>query len=143
MFKPATYKRSVTFPASHFNGQEQYATYWALLDHLYCSFFTANSLLQGSHGHDFKIDIELTGELKESPAWLVDDEELVALVKEWSHTNISIHEDFLELRKRATTELMAEVLAAKIRKRNLVSESCHIMVTVHETDEIFARSYNS
>jgi 6-pyruvoyl-tetrahydropterin synthase len=141
-----TYSRTVTFPASHFNGEEQYKTYWRLLDGYRgdaalsdCMPFITG-LLKGCHGHNFRATITIQADaLPEGMRpWLIDDEALAALVNEWSNTNLSIHDDFVGMRVRATTELMAETLLRKIYDRFLVPQHFRVTVSIQENDEITA-----
>lgn len=132
------YNRSFVLQASHFNGPETYELAEKLLDTGMPATITPHDvlrLLRDCHGHNFKISVELKGHPQDNQVWLLQDEEIEAIVNRYNRTNLSVHEDFIHRGKRVTTEMVAFELCARIRA---AGENISVMVTVHETDEISA-----
>jgi 6-pyruvoyl-tetrahydropterin synthase len=145
------YNRTYHFQAAHFNSRQAYETAWAVVDFIdaqknskaeklgeFPQGITIYSVLQALtnvHGHNFKIVVDLRGEV-ESEGWLCDDVRLEKIVMRYAGKNISLHPDFLISRDRATTELIADKM-----RRHIIDEfpfMTHVGVTVYETDDIFA-----
>jgi 6-pyruvoyl-tetrahydropterin synthase len=134
------YKRTFILQACHFNGLGEYELYWnsAELTHAECLV-----LLKGTHGHNFKIEIEVTkafdqGAMRTSDGWLIDDIALEAFVREWDNTNLSVHKDFACI--RATTENMAIILHRKLKKE---FKTCVFVVRIFERDDVSAEAHTS
>lgn len=130
------YVRTFILQAAHLNSAKAYEIIWAAAS---MSHFASQDLLaavRDCHGHNFKIEVALEGDMLIGSPWLVDDVTLTALVMEWDNTNLSVHPDFIENRERATTENMADVLLAKLRTH--LGKELVKRVTVWETDHIYA-----
>jgi len=161
------YERTFRFSASHFNSRKAYEIAWrdhpvksvaspvedplegAHYRHLLrdtMDWGNAKFALTDVHGHNFKIvisfiSLEDGGAELEDEGWLIDDAAVEAIVMEWSGINLSMPPDFYTSRERATTELMAEKLLSKIKKRQLGKVPTEIeFVRVYETDDIFAEA---
>lgn len=133
------YERTFWLQAAHFNSQLSYDCVWALAKEPGTKGLRrdeALSLCRDVHGHNFRITVMLEGDpVKGKSPWLVDDVQLAQVVMEWDNTNISLHPDFMGPRWRATTELMAHVLYAKLWD---VFGPIVRAVTVNETHDISA-----
>jgi 6-pyruvoyl-tetrahydropterin synthase len=129
-----SYRRSFEFPAAHFNGEECYKFLRAYDEGHPLTQIEWFNLLKNCHGHNFKIDIEVTGFFNRH-GFVIADEDLEALIKPWENTNLSLHDDFRKHGWRATTEYMAKVLAEKIDEIVTVTR---IQIRVWETELIYA-----
>lgn len=135
------YHRTFTISAAHFNSEQEYEAFYrvmrARLDPTLLRYEDVCRCIENVHGHNFVIDIDVKG-TPEGRRWLVDDADLVEIVRDWDNTNLSLHPDFTTPQLRATTENMAKLLRRKLEARfhNLARL---FMVTVHETDGIWAR----
>lgn len=136
---PQTYRRSWTIAASHFNDQ---ATYDALARAMSEPAALGRNrivtdVLPNIHGHNFRITIEIHApdhyNRRERP-YLADDAALDAIVGRWRNQNLSVHEDFTDM--RATTENMASVLHDILGQH--LEPGCSATVFIGETDEITA-----
>lgn len=152
------YHREFTISACHFNGAEVYRAYREMLKidqdeamsldlKIIRTQLLASQALTGTHGHNFKIIVEIEDLFEPVNDYLVDDVLIEGLVMQWDNTNLSVHQDFKGL--RATTENMAHMLSRKImlllwpaiKARGDISDFIGptITITVHETDQIYAR----
>ena len=134
------YVRTFILQSCHFNGSAEYDLYWKKGE---ISYFDCLTLMKGTHGHNFKIEVEVTlahgiASMRPSDGWLIDDVALESVVREWDNTNLSVHKDFSGI--RATTENMALLLHAKLNK---AFKDCDFIVRVFERDEIYAEVYRS
>lgn len=132
------YVRTFRLQAAHFNSEEAYRIAWRVIDGK--PFHdTTNEIelaLRECHGHNFKIEVRLTG-LLDGP-WLVDDEKLADIVMAWDNINLSMHPDFTAGRERATTENMAATLLVKLRAAFNSTKLNVSSVKVEETEDIYA-----
>ncbi|AWB28513.1 6-pyruvoyl trahydropterin synthase family protein [Halococcoides cellulosivorans] len=103
------------------------------------------------HGHNYKINVEVTGELTED-GWVVDKGDITSIIFEWDHQFLlekgdPLIEAFEEsgdgdaviiLDYPPTAEIMSAVLEERMLETfpETVSE---VSVTVRETDELCAR----
>lgn len=148
------YHREFIISACHFNGAEIYDAYRKLCEtHSGTQEFAAarvlmlaSKVLEGIHGHNFKITVEIENFFVPKMDYVVDDVVIANVVNQWDNTNLSVHPDFRGI--RATTENMAHLLMKKVCKL-LVPDVDQgqsddgfigptITVVVHETDQIFA-----
>lgn len=67
------------------------------------------------HGHNFVVEIEVKGVLKDGAEWVIDERALASAVESWNNANLSVHPDFTSVNARATTENMARILGLKVR----------------------------
>ena len=150
------YHREFMISSCHFNGADIYRAYRELTEpsiqvdelRLIRLQMLAFQVLVGTHGHNFKIVVEIEDHFEPQNDYLVDDVLIEALVMQWDNTNLSVHKDFKGL--RATTENVAHLLSRKImlllwpsvKARGDIDEFVGptITVTVHETDQIYARA---
>lgn len=132
------YRRQFRLQAAHFNSLGSYLDVWATIGRRET---TTLSLLKDIHGHNFKIIVEIRGMMKHDGAWLVDDVALEEIVMSWNNCNLSVHDDFLVNRLRATTENMAHVLMDKLAASKPILDANATVrgVRVYETDDIFAQ----
>lgn len=148
------YHREFTISSCHFNGSAVYKAYRDLrtadqdempaeLKMIRMQMLIAQVLV-GTHGHNFKIAVEIDDHFEPINDFMVDDAMIESVVMQWDNTNLSVHDDFKGL--RATTENMAYFLSRKIMRmlpaRHEMDDFIGptVIVTVHETDQIFARS---
>lgn len=148
------YHREFTISSCHFNGPEIYRAYRELRNNddfpnelkIVRIQMLAERVLVGSHGHNFKIVVEIDDHFEPINDYVVDDVAIETIVMRWHNTNLSVHPDFKGL--RATTETMTYLLSRKIMKmlwpaikaRGDIADFIGptISITVHETDQIFA-----
>jgi len=139
------YARTFEISACHFNGTATYDRYQEALAGGPSAAKLLRAVLADCHGHNFVIDVTVrghavqrTGELH---AYLVSDAELEQVVREWDRTNLSVHPDFVSRRARATTEMMAAILAEKLATH--FGARLEWEVRVHETRDIAATARRS
>jgi 6-pyruvoyl-tetrahydropterin synthase len=148
------YHREFTISSCHFNGSEVYRAYRELRDPVTLDDgaspivkiirlqMIASQVMAGTHGHNFKIGVEIDDHFEPINDYLVDDVLIESIVMRWHNTNLSVHPDFKGL--RATTENMAYLLSRKIMQllRNRAPSDEFIgptiTVRVYETDQIYA-----
>lgn len=88
------------------------------------------------HGHNYKIEVCLTGEVDPVSGYLFDLKELKDLMEEeillpWDHKNLNIQvQEFKNL--NPTAENMAMVAHKKLRKR--IPKQYELKVVLHETE---------
>jgi len=150
------YKRTHEFQAAHFN-EGNYLRFEGITgidkvnvekrhewiyypDPIECQILDLISLVQDSHGHNFKAEVELMGEVDDSySSYILADEVIISVINEWAGINLSVHPDFLVTGVRATTENMAQKLCKKIfdkvEGRKSVTNIV-VNVTIHESDDI-------
>lgn len=138
-----SYVRTYVLQSAHLN-DEGYPIWWAAQkadqDGDYKTAFNKmRELLPHIHGHNFDVEIRLTGEpFEDGPEkWLIEDQQLTELVMQWDNRNLSALPDFVGREMRATTENMARVLAEKVREI-VGTNVARIDVTVWERPEIRA-----
>src|SRR5262245_32024750 len=113
------YDRTFRISSSHFNSEETYKFVWDLVEKPPPSSLPRVDVicaLKDSHGHNFRIVVSLERPLIGNDQWIVDDEQLSNVVMGWNNINLSMHNDFLNTRIRATTENMARLLVTKLIK---------------------------
>ena len=135
------YRRIFWLQASHFNSGEEYDAYHSIVakcpdapwtdDH----FAGLMAVLRNTHGHNFRVSVEVGGDRVSANGWVVDDDMLADLVNEWNNTNLSVLSCFAGNKIRATTENMASVLRDKVLRRFGVK---YCRVRINETQDIHA-----
>lgn len=133
------YHRTFELQSAHFNGEHAYAIFNQHREsQAPMEWYDYMTLLKDCHGHNFKIVVEVLGNHEEKDAWLIDDVKMTKVVMEWDNINLSVHEDFKDI--RATTENMATVLLDKLR--DAFPGKKITTVTVHENNLIHATAWN-
>jgi 6-pyruvoyl-tetrahydropterin synthase len=145
------YHREFMISSCHFNGEDTYKLYRLLLHPESATeeqrqikiMLMLGKVLEGIHGHNFRIVVEIEDNLVPSEGYMVDDVAIERVVMQWNNTNLSVHKDFTSRQWRATTENMAYVLVRKISRLLLRDYDGStlgpvVSVYVHETDDIYA-----
>jgi 6-pyruvoyl-tetrahydropterin synthase len=133
------YVRTYRFSAAHFNSSATYQLVWGWSDcggDAYCRQDVVMLALADIHGHNFKIEVHVSGSVPKE-GWLIDDVELEKVVMEWANTNLSMHPDFIDRKLRATTENMASLLYQKLNNGRFPAVEIDTVI-VRETKDIFA-----
>jgi 6-pyruvoyl-tetrahydropterin synthase len=131
---PTQYRRTFTLQSAHLNGQAAYdALEIALADRDFDALMDA---FKEMHGHNFTVEVAVTGVMTEGFDYLVDDLELTRFLMQYENTNLSVVEPFGP-KHRATTENLAEHFAESIW--GMVGDNVtYVGVTVFETQDISA-----
>jgi 6-pyruvoyl-tetrahydropterin synthase len=122
--------------ACHFNGERTYKNLFDVLDSRLVSIGDMLEILLDCHGHDFRVEVEAIG-VPDERGILVLDEDIEKEVMRWNRTNISCLPEYMDKRRRATTEAMAADLATRLRNK-YDKDDIVLVVRVWETDEICA-----
>lgn len=144
------YHREFILSSCRFNGQDVYEK-WNLIREPHSAperlnlLLLVGGVLSNIHGHNFRIVVEIDDYFVPSRSYLIDDVVIEKMVMKWNNTNLSVHPDFRGL--RATTENMTHILSRKVARLLMNAEGFElntdmigptVIVTVHETDQIYA-----
>lgn len=138
-----TYVRRFTIQAAHLNGASDYEKVKEADAAAAAGNFAREARLlrevlsTGLHGHNFELVFHFTGELDGS-GYVVDDEQLAALVARFDNRNLSFVLAFAAFGRRATTEAFADVLAQMVM--NQFPAVRGVRVQVYERPEIMAET---
>jgi len=131
---PTQYRRTFTLQSAHLNNQEAYDNLGTALDDE--DFPALMSVLTNIHGHNFKVDVTITGFLGKEFDYLVDDRDIALFMEKFDNANLSLIPPFGP-HKRATTENLAEHFAEQIW--GMVGDNVsYVGVFVSETESINA-----
>jgi 6-pyruvoyl-tetrahydropterin synthase len=128
------YRTTFKFSAAHFNSRKTYETYWALVNGQRPNDDELKAAFLDSHGHNFKVEIDATGEQDEE-GWIIDDVAMAKMIKPYDGINLSVLPEFVEKKERSTTENLATHIKRKLHDQ---WPDVHFVVRVWETDDIYA-----
>lgn len=136
------YQRTFRFSSSHLNSMKAYEVVWSLADKVIDDHeYTPQEILdamRATHGHNYRVVVWIEGQLRNDNPWLIDDEALGHVMKEYENTNLSLLPFFLANKKRATTEELALLMWGNLNVVTMENECTVIRIEVWETDDVCA-----
>lgn len=141
------YVRTYAFSAAHFNSRRSYETAWSIVaahemkdeGKPFPDLTSICRMMRDVHGHNFKCEVAIDGNhLENKEGWIVDDVALEKAIMEYAGINVSMHPDFMTIKARATTEVLAQAIFDRVMALLEGTSATCVHVKLWETDDIYA-----